>query len=88
MSKTASVKTVKIDASSKLSSTVRVRRQKPQAAMKRDLQQGAAKHSAAPAETVTQGKSSGGFVVFSSPIVPKHVSADRILAAVRAVKAR
>jgi hypothetical protein len=88
MVKTTSLKTVNIDASSKLASTVRVRRQKTKPAMNRDLQQGAAKRSAAPAETVTQGKSSGGFVVFSSPIVPKHVSADRILAAVRAVKAR
>jgi hypothetical protein len=88
MGNAASVKTVKIDVSTKLSSTVRVRSQKRKAAMKRDLQQGAAERSAVPTETVTQGKSSGGFVVFSSPIVPRHISADRILAAVRAVKAR
>lgn len=68
--------------------TVRVRVKKTEAAVKRDINASAAKRRSSTEETVTQGKSSGGFVVFTSPIKPRHVSPDLIFAAVRSLKAR
>lgn len=68
--------------------TVRVRKKKSPAMVKRDLQQGAAKRTGKDqAPTVQRGTASGGFVVYGSPAKPKRASVDAIFRAVLALKA-